>query len=98
MMIASASGSGSARPVVIATVSRYRTSARLPVGGTVPGDGRVGASGPTVYAVGHGSSLSGVVGGALLAKLVADQQPDLIVFAQSYDGRDAPANGSWRRC
>jgi electron transfer flavoprotein alpha subunit len=30
-----------------------------------------------------------VVGGALLAQLVAEQQPDLIVFAQSYDGRDA---------
>jgi electron transfer flavoprotein alpha subunit len=42
-----------------------------------------------VYATDHGSSLSGVIGGALLAKLVADQQPDLILFAQSYDGRDA---------
>jgi electron transfer flavoprotein alpha subunit len=42
-----------------------------------------------VYAADHGSSLSGVVGGALLAKLVADEQPDLILFAQSYDGRDA---------
>ena len=30
-----------------------------------------------------------MVGGALLAKLVADEQPDLILFAQSYDGRDA---------
>jgi electron transfer flavoprotein alpha subunit len=42
-----------------------------------------------VYAVDHGSSLSGVVGGALLDKLVAGEQPDLILFAQSYDGRDA---------
>ncbi len=42
-----------------------------------------------VYAADHGSSLSGVVGGALLAKLVDDEQPDLILFAQSYDGRDA---------
>jgi electron transfer flavoprotein alpha subunit len=42
-----------------------------------------------VYAADHGSSLSGVVGGALLAKLVADEHPDLILFAQSYDGRDA---------
>ena len=42
-----------------------------------------------VHSVDHGSSLSGVVGGALLAKLVADEQPDLILFAQSYDGRDA---------
>jgi electron transfer flavoprotein alpha subunit len=42
-----------------------------------------------VHAVDHGSSLSGVVGGALLAQLVAQEQPDLILFAQSYDGRDA---------
>ena len=42
-----------------------------------------------VHSVDHGSSLSGVIGGALLAKLVADEQPDLILFAQSYDGRDA---------
>jgi electron transfer flavoprotein alpha subunit len=42
-----------------------------------------------VHAVDHGSSLSGVVGGAMLAKLAAAEQPDLILFAQSYDGRDA---------
>jgi electron transfer flavoprotein alpha subunit len=42
-----------------------------------------------VHSVDHGSSLSGVIGSALLAKLVADEQPDLILFAQSYDGRDA---------
>jgi electron transfer flavoprotein alpha subunit len=42
-----------------------------------------------VHSVDHGTSLSGVIGGALLAKLVADEQPDLILFAQSYDGRDA---------
>jgi electron transfer flavoprotein alpha subunit len=42
-----------------------------------------------VHAVDHGSSLSGVVGGALLEKLVVDEQPDLILFAQTYDGRDA---------
>ena len=42
-----------------------------------------------VHAVDHGSSLSGVIGGALLAQLVAQEQPDLILFAQSYDGRDA---------
>ena len=42
-----------------------------------------------VHSVDHGSSLSGVIGGALLAKLVADEQPDVILFAQSYDGRDA---------
>src|SRR4029453_16501013 len=37
----------------------------------------------------HGAALSGVVGGALPAKLVPDEQPGLILFAQSYDGRDA---------
>src|SRR5262249_57502242 len=42
-----------------------------------------------VHAADHGSSLSGVVGGALLARLVGQEQPDLILFAQSYDGRDA---------
>jgi electron transfer flavoprotein alpha subunit len=42
-----------------------------------------------VHAADHGSSLSGVIGGALLAQLVAQEQPDLILFAQSYDGRDA---------
>src|SRR5262245_64727109 len=42
-----------------------------------------------VHAADHGSSLSGVIGGALLAQLVAKEQPDLILFAQSYDGRDA---------
>jgi electron transfer flavoprotein alpha subunit len=42
-----------------------------------------------VYAADHGSSLSGVIGGALQAQLVADEQPDLILFAESYDGRDA---------
>jgi electron transfer flavoprotein alpha subunit len=42
-----------------------------------------------VHATDHGLSLSGVIGGALLARLVAQEQPDLILFAQSYDGRDA---------
>jgi electron transfer flavoprotein alpha subunit len=42
-----------------------------------------------LHAADHGSSLSGVIGGALLAQLVAQEQPDLILFAQSYDGRDA---------
>jgi electron transfer flavoprotein alpha subunit len=42
-----------------------------------------------LYAADPGDSLSGVVGGAALAQLVEEQQPDLILFAQSYDGRDA---------
>jgi electron transfer flavoprotein alpha subunit len=44
-----------------------------------------------VYTTDPGHSLTGVVGAAALAKLVDEQQPDLILFAQSYDGRDAIA-------
>jgi electron transfer flavoprotein alpha subunit len=43
----------------------------------------------TVYAVDPGESLSGVVGGEALAGLIAEHQPDLVMFAQTYDGRDA---------
>jgi electron transfer flavoprotein alpha subunit len=42
-----------------------------------------------VFASDHGSSLGGVIGGELIAQLVAEHQPDAILFAQSYDGRDA---------
>jgi electron transfer flavoprotein alpha subunit len=45
----------------------------------------------TLYAVDPGEALSGVVGAAALASLVAARQPNLILFAQSYDGRDAIA-------
>jgi electron transfer flavoprotein alpha subunit len=51
--------------------------------------GEHGAS--KVYAADPGASLTGVVGGAALAKLVQEHQPDLILFDQSYDGRDALA-------
>ncbi|MEX0663763.1 MAG: electron transfer flavoprotein subunit alpha/FixB family protein [Acidimicrobiia bacterium] len=44
-----------------------------------------------VYAVDRGEALAGVVGAAALAALVEANQPDLILFAQSYDGRDALA-------
>src|SRR5260370_34699935 len=43
----------------------------------------------TIYAADPGDALPGVVGAAALTALVAAQQPDLILFAQSYDGRDA---------
>jgi electron transfer flavoprotein alpha subunit len=43
----------------------------------------------TIYALDPGEALAGVVGAAALAELVAAHQPDLILFAQSYDGRDA---------
>ena len=52
-----------------------------------PALGEYGAS--TVHAVDPGEALPGVVGAAALASLVGEHQPDLIVFAQSYDGRDA---------
>jgi electron transfer flavoprotein alpha subunit len=44
-----------------------------------------------VYAADPGTSLTGVVGAAALAKLVQEQQPDVVLFDQSYDGRDAVA-------
>src|SRR5260370_6163437 len=45
----------------------------------------------TVYAVDPGDGLPGVVGAAALASMVAEHSPDAILFAQSYDGRDAVA-------
>jgi electron transfer flavoprotein alpha subunit len=59
-----------------------------------PALGEYGAA--KVFAVDPGDSLSGVIGGAALAKLVGDEQPDLILFAQSYDGRDAAGKLSAR--
>jgi electron transfer flavoprotein alpha subunit len=44
-----------------------------------------------VYAVDPGETLPGVAAAAALAQLVEEQSPDLILFAQSYDGRDAIA-------
>ncbi len=44
-----------------------------------------------VHAADAGESLRGPVGAALLAKLIEADQPDLVLFAQSYDGRDAIA-------
>jgi len=51
------------------------------------GLGEYGAT--TVHAVDPGEALPGVVGAAVLASMVGEHTPDLIVFAQSYDGRDA---------
>jgi electron transfer flavoprotein alpha subunit len=54
--------------------------------------GPLGEHGATiVYAVDPGDGLPGVIGAAALKELVATHQPDLILFAQSYDGRDAIA-------
>jgi electron transfer flavoprotein alpha subunit len=52
--------------------------------------GQLGEYGATkVYAIDPGDMLPGVAAAAGLAQLVADQSPDVILFAQSYDGRDA---------
>jgi electron transfer flavoprotein alpha subunit len=42
-----------------------------------------------VFNADAGDSLPGVTGAAAIASLVEAEAPDLIVFAQSYDGRDA---------
>ncbi len=49
----------------------------------------LGAHGATtVFAVDPGSSLPGPVGAAALADLIAEHAPEVVLFAQSYDGRD----------
>jgi len=54
--------------------------------------GSLGEHGATkVYAVDPGDGLPGVIGAAALATLVAANGPDLVLFAQTYDGRDALA-------
>jgi len=54
--------------------------------------GELGAHGASkVYAIDPGDGLPGVVGAATLAALVGEHSPDVILFAQSYDGRDAVA-------
>jgi electron transfer flavoprotein alpha subunit len=54
-----------------------------------PGLGEHGAT--KVFAIDAGDALPGVVGAAAMAGLVGDHAPDAILFAQSYDGRDAIA-------
>ena len=44
-----------------------------------------------VFVVDAGESLAGVIGAAAVAQLAGEHSPDLILFAQSYDGRDALA-------
>jgi len=52
--------------------------------------GQLGEYGATkVYAVDPGETLPGVAAAAAIAQLIDEQSPDLILFAQSYDGRDA---------
>jgi len=54
-----------------------------------PALGEYGAA--KVFVVDAGESLAGCVGAAAVAQLVGEHAPDLILFAQSYDGRDAIA-------
>jgi electron transfer flavoprotein alpha subunit len=57
----------------------------------------VGEYGATkLYRCSPEGSLTGVVGAALVAKVVEAQSPDLVLFAQTYDGRDAIARLSAR--
>ncbi|MET0421736.1 MAG: electron transfer flavoprotein subunit alpha/FixB family protein [Acidimicrobiia bacterium] len=44
-----------------------------------------------VFAVDPGDVLPGVVGAATLATLIGEHAPDVVLFAQSYQGRDASA-------
>jgi electron transfer flavoprotein alpha subunit len=53
------------------------------------GLGEYGAT--KVYAIDPGDALPGIVGAAALASLVGEHSPDAVLFAQSYDGRDAVA-------
>jgi len=49
-----------------------------------------------VHAVSAGDTLPGIIGAAALVDLVAAEAPDLILFAQTYDARDAVARLSVR--
>ena len=50
----------------------------------------VGEYGATkLYTADPQGSLTGVVGAALVAKVIESASPDLVLFAQTYDGRDA---------
>jgi electron transfer flavoprotein alpha subunit len=52
--------------------------------------GALGEHGATkVHAIDNGDVLKGVVGAGAVAKLVESERPDLVLFAQTYDGRDA---------
>jgi electron transfer flavoprotein alpha subunit len=52
----------------------------------------VGAYGATkLYVIDPGDGLPGQVGAAAIEQLAASEKPDVILFAQTYDGRDAIA-------
>ncbi len=57
----------------------------------------VGEYGATkLYTADPAGSLTGVVGASLVAKVIEAASPDLVLFAQTYDGRDAVARLSAR--
>src|SRR3954452_17146517 len=57
----------------------------------------LGAYGATkVFAIDPGDALPGHAAGRAIAALVGEHNPDVILFAQSYDGRDAVARLSAR--
>jgi electron transfer flavoprotein alpha subunit len=62
--------------------------------GMAPQLGEYGAA--KVFAADNGDVLAGVYGAAAIAAVVEAEAPDLILFAQSYDGRDAIARLSAR--
>jgi len=56
--------------------------------------GEYGAS--KVYATDPGETLGAAIAGAFVAQLATAHAPDLVLFAQSYEGRDAVARASAR--
>ena len=76
----------SPRPVSSPTPSKRCTSGAN-ADALAAGLGEHGAT--KVFAVDPGDALPGVVGAAALADLVGEHSPDAVLFAQSYDGRDA---------
>ena len=59
--------------------------------------GAVGEYGATkLYTADPEGSLTGVVGASLVAKVIETTSPDLVLFAQTYDGRDAVSRLSAR--
>jgi electron transfer flavoprotein alpha subunit len=57
------------------------------VDAVAPALGEYGAA--KVFAADNGDALAGAFGAAAVASIVEAEQPDVILFAQSYDGRDA---------
>ena len=64
-------------------------------GDTTPIAASVGAHGATkLYVIDPGDGLPGQVAAAGIAQIASEESPDVILFAQTYDGRDALARVS----